>query len=221
VSAEIVVIAPVLARPHNAHPVVRSLAASTKKARMVFACSPSDETQIAACKATGAETVVVPWEPDRGDWARKINYIRDRSEEPYILLGADDLRFHDGWDDEALLVFDQNDVGVVGTNDLANPRVRSGTHATHPMVCRGYADMYGTIDEPELLLHEGYWHQFVDNELVETAKARGCWAFANYSKVEHLHPAWNTAPDDATYQRGQEQGREDLMLFHERRRLWL
>jgi len=102
-----------------------------------------------------------------------------------------------------------------------------GRHATHPLVRRSYVEEHGTIDEPGKVLHEGYDHQWVDNELVETAKARGAWAFAKNSHVEHLHPFW---PDgkggkkgemDATYEKALSSPRKDMALFRSRRRLWL
>lgn len=218
--AEVVVIAPVLNRPANAHPLMRSLASTTDRARLVFACSPSDEAQITSCRATGAETIIVPWEPERADWARKLEYVRGLTEEPYMLLGADDIRFHPGWLEAVLQMFKDYDVGVVGTDDMHNRAVRSGGHSTHPVVCRGYADKYGTIDNPDLMLHDGYWHQYVDNELIETAKSRGCWGFAHDARVEHRHPLWHNATDDATYERGRDHYREDQILYQQRRRLW-
>ncbi len=216
---DMVVIAPVLSRPWNAEPLMRSLESSTNRARLVFVCSPDDWAQITSCHATGAETLVVDWEPGKADWARKLEFARERSDEPFMLLGADDIRFHQGWVKAVLDVFAHNDVGVVGTNDLANPKVRAGKHSTHPVVCRGYADM-GTIDNPDLMLHDGYFHQFVDNELIETAESRGCWAFAKKAHVEHLHPVWRTAEDDSTYRRGANRANVDQALFMQRRRLW-
>ena len=216
---DVVVIAPVLGRPDNAGPLASSLAASTDRARLVFVCSPDDDAEIASCHATGAETIVVDWWPGWAEWARKLEFVRACTDEPYMLLGADDIRFRTGWVEAVLDVFAHNDVGVVGTNDLANPAVRAGRHSTHPVVCRGYADM-GTIDNPGLMLHDGYFHQFVDNELVETARHRGCWAFARKAHVEHLHPVWSTATNDDTYRRGAERARDDQRLFNQRRRLW-
>lgn len=218
--AEIAVLVPVLARPQNAMPLAVSLAESTDRARLVFICTPSDRSQIEACLSTGAETLVAPFEAGRGDWARKLELARERTSEPFLLLGGDDVRFHPGWADEVIHVYETGDVGVVGTNDLANPAVKRGMHSTHPVVCRGYADLHGTIDDPAVLLHPGYHHLYVDNELVETAKVRGCWAFAADAHVEHLHPIWRTAPRDETYDRGSAEARDDQRLFQARRRLW-
>jgi hypothetical protein len=175
--------------------------------------------QIQAClDVDGAGYEVVPWEAGRGDWARKINYGLTLTDEPFILCAADDLVFHPGWDKPLLQYLDH--VGVVGTNDMANPLVKRGSHSTHPAVARWYVREYGTCDEPDKAVHEGYWHNWCDNELVETAKARGMWQFCADSRVEHQHWVWGTAPKDATYERGSEHHRADAQLFRRRRALW-
>lgn len=111
-------------------------------------------------------------------------------------------------------------VGVVGTNDLGNPRVIAGKTATHSLVTRAYVGEHGTVDEPGKVLHEGYQHNFCDTEFVETAKRRGAWAFAGDSVVEHLHPHWSKGDDDETYRRGQAGFEVDRRLHARRRRLW-
>lgn len=184
----------------------------------MWLCSPGDDEQIQACFDTSAATVTVPFECGRGDWARKINHGIAMTAEPFVLCGADDLVFHPGWDKPLLQHLDH--VGVVGTNDLANPAVKSGRHSTHPAVARWYVREFGTVDEPDKAIHEGYWHNYCDNELVETAMARGMWQFCADSKVEHLHPIFNrSVPMDATYELGQRHFREDGLLWRRRRRL--
>lgn len=218
------VLVPVLGRPQRAQPVADSLAgASTLGCRLVFVCSPDDGKQIEACRQTGADVLVVPWEPGRADWARKLNHAYRRTTEPLLLLAADDVSFERRWDLEAAAVFAHHDVGVVGTNDLANPSVKRGHHSCHPVVGRGYADLHGTIDGPGALVAECYWHQWVDSELVATARARGCWAFAPGSVVRHHHPLFDRRVVlDDTYRRGsglpRAEALEERRLFEERTR---
>lgn len=217
----IAVLVPVLGRPDRAAALAENLAAATSVPhRLLFMCTPGDDAQIAACEETGADVLVLDQPRQPGDFARKQNAGYHATTEPYVFLGADDLRFHPGWDTAALEIAEAYDVGVVGTNDLGNALVRAGHHATHSLVARCYADTLGTIDEPGQVLHEGYDHQYVDNELVETAQARGCFAFAPDSIVEHLHPFWGKGRLDDTYRAGLAQGNRDRRLFHARRRLW-
>lgn len=192
--------------------------------RLVFVCSPGDEDQIEACEAASPDVMVVPWQPGRADWARKILAAYEATSEEFLLLAADDVSFEPGWDVEALAMFDRYDVGVVGTNDLANPSVKRGDHSCHPLVSRGYCELHGTIDGPGAPVTTVYHHQWVDSEMVATAKARGCWAFADRSIVKHHHPLYDrTVQMDDTYRRGSNITRAEAVaerrLFEERMRL--
>ncbi len=217
---ELVVIVPVLDRPGHAQPLADSLAqAASLSVRLLFVCSPGDDAEIAACHQTGADVVIVAWPPSPGDWARKINYAYTITDEPMMLLAADDVRFHPGFD-VALAAKAEEGYGVVGCRDLGNSEVDAGRHACHPLVTRGYADACGTIDACEKIVHDGYAHNWVDVELVETAKQRGAWAFCFDAVIEHRHPFWRKAVDDATYQRGREGYDADYRLYQSRRHLW-
>ena len=217
--SQVVVLAPVLDRPHRARPLAESLGGEV---RLVFLCSPGDEEEIAACRAvTTAQTVVVPFEREPGDYARKINYGISITDEEWVFQGADDLRFHDGWLEAALRTAERMNAapGVIGTQDLGNRLVKYGKHSTHSLVSRAYIEEMGTADGPGLM-HEGYHHNFVDTEMVETAGYRRRWAFAKNAVVEHLHPHWNKGEMDATYDLGLGEFRADQLRFFERRPLW-
>lgn len=214
----ILIAIPVLGRPERARIVYESATQATSVPhRVLFLCSLHDQAQIRACRRTGAVADVYPLAAGPGDWAKKLNYAISGSDEPWILLGADDLRFHEGWAEAALAVGEASGAGVVGTNDLHNPRVVRGTHSTHPLIRRSYAEL-GAFDGGPLL-YEGYDHQFVDDEVVATAKRRGQWAFAAEARVEHLHPYFQGAPMDKTYRKGMARIAADRALFMTRRRL--
>lgn len=219
-SGSVVVIVPVLRRPHRPALVADSLKRSTPEPhRLLFVASPDDTAEHDAVRATGADLLVIDQPPGPGDYARKVNTAYRASTEPLMFLGADDIEFHPGWLPAAVSKLTDG-IGVVGTNDLGNPRVIAGRHATHSLVTRHYADNFGTIDEAGLVLHEGYHHEYVDDELVGTAKRRGAWAFANDSIVEHLHPHWGKAPSDPLYAAQTMRMRASRQLFQRRRRLW-
>lgn len=213
-SPELVVLAPVLARPHRVKPLIESLARATRVPhRLVFIANPEDEPEQQAIADAGAEMFIVD-----GNYAHKINAGIRGTQEPLIFLGADDLDFKPGWFEKAKDKLAEG-IGVVGTNDLCNRRTMRGRHSTHSLVARWYVSQ-GTIDEPDRLLHEGYRHEYCDDELVETAKARGAYAHARNSFVEHLHPLVGKAPDDATYQLGRSGTHLSKQLFSRRQRLW-
>jgi hypothetical protein len=187
-------------------------------------CSPGDVLAMNACALISGQdgrvvTRIVPWEAGHADWAKKINAGFEETTEDFLLLGATDLRFHPGWDANALRVAKHTGAGVIGTNDLGNVTVMRGKHSTHPLVRRAYIEQFGTVDEPGKVVHEGYQHQWVDTELVQTAMARGQWAFAKDSHVEHLHFMWRKSKRDATYDKALSTSREDHHYFSQRKRL--
>lgn len=215
------VVVPVLARPWRVAPLASSLAQAGSSARLLLVCSPEDEEEIAACRQAGVDYLVTSWPGgSMGDYARKVNMAYRCSREEWIMLAADDLRFHPGWAEAALAAAAATGARVIGTNDLGNPRVTSGRHATHCLVHRSYADQLGTVDGPGAVLAEAYWHNFVDDELVGTARWRGEWAFAREAVVEHLHPHWGKASMDATYQLGLSRFADDRRVYLSRCPRW-
>ena len=212
---------PVLHRAHNLLPLLASIKAnSTLPHDMLFLVSPGDVAYKQALVRAGVPYSVVSWQPGAADWAKKMEHGRAETVTPLLLLAADDLRFHSGWDVALHNAYHQYDVGVLGTQDMGNRLVMRGLHSTHPCVVRDYADCHGTIDDPQLMLHQGYDHQYADNELCETAMARGCWKFVPECVLEHLHPAWGKAKGDSTYLKANRRWRQDMQLFQRRRRLW-
>jgi GT2 family glycosyltransferase len=210
------VIVPVLGRPQNAAPFMESLAASGAPLARVYAVADtSDMETTTAWLEAGA--VVIPWGTDPpGTFAEKVNRGYAATDEPWLFLVGDDVRFHPGWLDQAQAAA-RDGADVVGTNDLHNPRVTAGDHSGHLLVRRAYIDERGASwDGPEVVCHEGYRHWFTDDEVVTAAKQRGTWAMAIHSKVEHLHPLFGGAPDDDTYRLGQSFMTEDRALFEAR-----
>lgn len=111
----------------------------------------------------------------------------------YLVLGADDLVFHDGWYEVALgAMAKKNGYGLVAFNDLSP---LSGRLATHYMVSRAYAvnEWGGFLAAPY------YKQQFIDNEATERAKRDNCFIYAQSAIVEHMHPLWEKADHDDTY----------------------
>jgi len=216
-SAAVAILIPVLGRPHRIAPTIESVVAATPEPhRLLFLVNDNDEPTIAALKTAGADWIAVP--PARGSWACKVNDGYRSTTEPWIFTGADDLAFHAGWFSRAL-TWANHETGVIGTNDIANHRVMTGVHSTHSLFRRSYVDELGTIDGSGVM-HEGYAHDYADDEAIATAIARGAYTHAFDSIVEHLHPMVGKAPDDATYRLGRSRSRDGKRLFIQRRRLW-
>ena len=227
----IAVVCPVLWRPERMRPFVENVLANTRADKatdcmVVFAVSPSDTSSVVEARLCQQQlgykvTSVQVDGPYPGDYARKVNRaVREwQYVATWLLTAADDLEFVPGWDDAVRATHERTGALVIGTNDLGNPKVKAGEHATHSMVHRDYVKL-GTVDDPTRLLHEGYQHNWVDNEFVQTAMHRGQWAFAADAHVRHLHPVWGHGQMDATYTRGQADYHADRELFKQRRHLW-
>lgn len=218
----IAILIPVLGRPHRVAPLVESILAASKVTACTpyFLVSPNDELEMVAVDETpGAVLQVMPFEHGPGDYARKMNWGFANTSEPFVFLAADDLRFLPGWAERAVACWYETNACVVGTNDLGSQRVQSGQHSTHTLVSREYGEC-GTIDDEKRLLHEGYFHNFVDDEFVQTASYRGTYAQALDCRVEHLHPNWGKAKTDRTYSIGQQHFADDRVLYNKRRALW-
>jgi hypothetical protein len=210
---EVVVLVPAVNRPKNVEPLSRSLRESgAPSARLLFILDPLDLEQLRAVNDADEDVLFC----NELSWPKRINYGYRHTQEPWMLLCADDVRFHPGWW-QATEVPRRLGYKVIGTQDLGNPRVIKGQHSTHPLVSRLYADYCGTIDGPGEVVHEGYRHWCVDDELVATAKSRGEWAFAQDAIIEHLHPYWGKSEWDEVYQLGESQAEQDVALWGKRK----
>lgn len=229
--AEVVIVVPVLGRPHRIVPLMESGAAATPEPyRLLFVATGNDQDEVAALQAAGADHLVRPGARVSGEYARKINLGAQESDEPLIFTGADDLVFHPGWLAAAKRRLGPSsqwmehplpadaEIGVVGTNDLGNPDVIKGVHSTHSLVTRTYMDEQGTMDGPGAIYNVAYDHNYCDIEFVETAKARSAFVHAADAVVEHFHPSWEKAKGDATYELGLANWLDDQRLWRRRRR---
>lgn len=217
------VLVPVLARPHRVAPLVEAFTAATPEPhRLVLIVDPGDRDELAAIRDAGVDHIDTGNTGGVTSYARKVNLAwRALAGDGHdsIFLAADDVVPHPGWLTACRALLPA--AAVVGTDDGGvNPRVAAGTHSTHSLVAAAYLEAHtGTIDRSGEVLHP-YGHCFVDDELVETAQARGVFAFCPDAVVEHRHPFAGTADDDATYRRGRQLTAADRRLFHTRRRLW-
>lgn len=211
---EIAVIIPAMRRPKNVAPLMRSLEASTDRATAYFVCDHQDTDQIRAVLATDAQ-FLINWSSNK-TFATKCNLGYRETEEPWLLFVGDDVHFHPGWVEAALAAGERG--AFVSTNDMGNPRVLAGRHATHPMVARWWLDQHGASwDGPATVCHEGYHHWYVDDEWTSVATSAGQFVYAEDAKVEHMHPVWDKAESDEIYVLGQASSHHDSRLFRDRR----
>jgi hypothetical protein len=211
------VIVPVMKRPQNAQPFMTSLRASTGLATVYAVVDPDDSETYTAWLEAGAEVILA--ERDKSSFPQKANLGCSKTSEPWLLFVGDDVTFHPGWLDHAEWAGNLHNKDVVATNDLSNPRVLNGSHATHPLIRRSYIDEQGASwDGPGTVCHEGYRHNFCDDEWTYVARSRSAFAAALGSVVEHLHPLFGKTEDDVVYRKGKAHFDQDRRLFERRLR---
>jgi glycosyltransferase involved in cell wall biosynthesis len=223
----ITAIIPVLNRPKNVSTLINSFLETSPldRVKILFVTSFDCEEEVKEIKKFSGP-IYIGFAPNEIlSWSQRINWgiiysnVNNNSNN-WILCGADDLRFLPNWFEEAEKASKDFD-GVIGTNDLGNPRCIMGIHSTHPIVSRKYIMEQGTIDgELGKLCCELYRHNYADDDLVLTAKKRNAWKHASYIHIEHLHPAWQKANWDSIYQIGNDNWNHDQQLFEYRKRLF-
>lgn len=212
----VAVLIPTLNRPHRIKSMVENVLESTEHAVCYFICEHDDIASINEVKNTIGANLIVN-ERSR-TYAGAINTALHKTDETILFAGADDLQFYAGWYETAKEKMTYP-IRVVGTNDLHNPDVMAGAHATHYLVDRWYA-YNGCIDQPGMMLCERYKHNYCDTEFIATATSRGVYASCLGSIVEHHHWTWGKADMDDTYAKGRDTEYVDRQLFDERKHLW-
>lgn len=151
---------------------------------------------------------------DGGTWGGRLNHMFHHTSEPYVFLGADDLKWHPRWLEHAMSAMKRVD-GVVSVNDQWQ------LQGTSALVSRHYINsMSGCMDEDDVLIHPGYTHHGSETELFETAARRGRYAYCAESVVEHLHFIVNKSEDDEVYALGASRTAYNVALFQKRRQMW-
>lgn len=83
-----------------------------------------------------------------------------------------------------------------------------------------HADVVSLTTTSGNYIAHGYASRNCDDEFCQTAQMRGAYVHAHGALVEHFHPAFGKAENDATYDLSQETVAADRALFNQRRRLW-
>jgi glycosyltransferase involved in cell wall biosynthesis len=213
------ILIPVLARPHRVEPLLSDIKAATpQNHRILFIADVDDNEEITALEQAGADYITVD---QPRNYAAKINAGYHATNETLVFSGADDLHFHSNWLPRASMRI-TSQIHVVGTNDLGNESVMRGEHSTHTLFTRHYIETEsGVVDAANTVLHEGYPHDYCDNEFIETAKSRGRYVMAFDSVVEHMHWVWGKGTIDDVYRKAMSMSSVGRALFERRRRLWI
>lgn len=201
---EIAVIVPVIERPEAAKPFMDSWRAATEGHSSVYAITHAGDTEtIAAWRAEKPRRVLRAAGPRFAD---KVDAGYRWTREPWLLIVGDDVTFHEGWESAALRAGKQG--AVVSTNDCH--RTDLDQLAIHPMFSRSYLDLVGaTVDGPKTITSKEYFHQYIDQEWSNLARARGELVYAPRARIAHNHPIFVGGEGDPIYVMAQEHAERD------------
>jgi glycosyltransferase involved in cell wall biosynthesis len=210
----IAILIPTYKRAYKLKQVADNIHSNTlAKHKIYFIVEPEDRESINAAKEI-KEQVIVNTKPNT--YVSAINYGFQRTHEPYVFCGADDLDFQRGWDSEALNCFDKK-IGIVGVWD-SYAISDTGIHASHFLVSREYIKKHGGVyDEKNTIYSSEYVHLMPDMETIQTAMQRNAFVSCKKSVVEHLHWIVGKAKKDATYDRAMECVDGDVATYKRRR----
>lgn len=112
----------------------------------------------------------------------------------WFVLGADDIRWHEGWLENALKAAAKSGAQVVGLHD---GHTNLNHYGAHYMVHREFTEKeLGGVFIPPVY---GSW--WFDREVCEKAAGLGLYVPCWEALAEHLHPDWKAAEMDATYKK--------------------
>ena len=210
----IAVLIPTLNRPHKIAGIVQNLKDTAPMATPYFIIEAHDTATADAIDQVNAKKIV---NKRTASFAGAINTALHETTEPYLFVSADDSYYHPNWTEP--LLEKAKTYGLCAANDMHNRDVQAGNLATCFLLTREYA-LIACIDEPGVMLHEGYTHNYVDTEITGTAKSRGQFVYCPDSLVEHMHYLWGLAVKDATYDKTLVHINQDEALCNSRKHLW-
>jgi hypothetical protein len=155
------------------------------------------------------QTLIIDRVPAGGYW-RCLEAAQSYTDAPLLANLANDLWACDNWLSEALAEYREHFGDGDGLLGFAGDG-HAPHHSCHFLISRRLLDKYGGWPT-------WYHHNFGDRELCARAQADGRYAKAERAYVEHCHVERGLAPDDAVYQAGRANYRQDEALFAQRRR---
>lgn len=207
---DLALIIPTFRRAAKLGPLLENIAETTSTPHRVYLVVENKDRETVEM-VRQLEGDFIPVFGDHGGCAASTNAGYRASCEPYFLFCNDDVRFTEDWDLCALEKM-KPPVQVVGINQ------GDGRTESFALIARDYIEQHsGVFDRPNTVMHP-YRSQFCDDELADTAKARGVWAAAADSVIQHLHWTMGLSEMDDNYRLAVAAFREDQATYMERKR---
>ncbi len=209
---------PTYGRPKKLQAVADNIRENTYNPyQLYWGVETSDEATIEAAEATGHPVIFNDRDPKYAD---ALQAIYESTTEPFMFPANDDFLFLKDWDKLPIeMLKADSDIQVLGVHD-GNP---STSFSAVQFIRRRYIkDRSGVVDIPDRVFYP-YNHNFIDNEMTETAQSRGVWAACSAPCIEHQHPSFTWLGDfatDDTYKKNDKGLADDSETYHSRKHLW-
>lgn len=219
------VIIPTLWRAHHVDPFLEALYANAGSIpiRPVFLCQDNDEATLIAVARAGADMRMFPSTADGqpASMVAKCNSACVRVTTPFFFGASDDIRLLPGCLEAVHEALDGTGKHVACVSDGIGAHRHGGELTGHCLVRTSYIrEQSGVLDEPNMVMHPGYFHFYSDIELWQTAQARGVYVSCHEARVDHPHHNAGTAPRDRVQDWTIRHRHADGMTFRRRARLW-
>lgn len=183
--------------------------------KIFFVCHESDKESLKHLSNLPVEVIIDTQEPS-GVNATNAGYWHSTGD--WVVIGQDDFKWHEGWLDEAIKTRDETGAMVIGLNDGYKGR---NEHSVGWLVNRDYVEKNSlSIGHDNVIFNPDYKKNYSDNELNDTAKFRGVWAYSMGALCEHMHPTFNKATSDLTYETLDKYFVDDQKLYDSRKHLF-
>lgn len=203
---KVAVLIPTYKRSGKLEKFIKDFNSVTTQATLYFIISPEDPTSREILERLGQNYYVY-----ESEYVGAINFGYKRTEEEFVLCGADDIVFYENWDTELLKLAEDPTKHIFGGVDEWKIS-KTLKHISHPMVRRAH------YDSP--LYFEDYIHYMCDIEFVQRGFKEDCVSITPKMLIGHPHTFVDgTVPEkwDATYQKSFSKIEYDNSLYHRRR----
>lgn len=186
---KIAVLVPSRGRPDRLTAMLESIRTTATETPGLVTIVDADDPTLEGYRALGlGESLVVL--PERVGFTRSLNAIAEMLWDEVDILGAfgDDVLFRTrGWDDRVRETL--STPGIAYGDDL----IHGVNHPSAVFMSSAIAKALGWLAMP------GTRHQWADDAWKRLGQELGCLRYMPDVVLEHLHPAVNKAPFDATY----------------------
>lgn len=200
------VLIPTRNRTVRLYTTVESIRSTAKGDVQIWCYVDADDTESASiCVDLNVNFTVEPRICMSEMWSR----LAELSTGDILMLCSDDVVFKtEGWDsmvEQAYAEYPDKILLVFGDDGCENGK----TFSTLPFVSRRWVDTVGYFTPP------GYSGDCADSHLDDVALRIGRHKYLPFV-IEHLHPAWQKAPMDATYQEKMDRQGDARKLYNSR-----